>query len=374
MSPLVEGEPDYKERWDLSAFSPPSFSNRLFMSPLVSWLLIFLCLSQSAMFSGLNLALFSISRLGLESETALGNRSALKILKLRTNSNLLLSTILWGNVSVNVLLAMLSDSVMAGAFAFAFSTIGITFFGEIIPQAYFSRNAIKFGALLSPVIRFYQIILYPFAKPSAYVLDRWIGPEGPDFLAERDFEILLDRHITERHTDIGYAEGRGALNFLRIDDLRVSGEGAPVDPETIIEVDDFENGKPVFVGSDSENIELIERLKKTTLKWAILTDGSGYPKSVMNIDEFFRQIITASGPVDPADFCHDPIVVENSETTMDQILSKLIVQPNSSEDRLVDGEIILYWGSNSKRIISGPDILGRLLHGIAGRTDISDEH
>jgi hypothetical protein len=326
------------------------------------------------MFSGLNLALFSISRLGLESETALGNRSALKILKLRTNSNLLLSTILWGNVSVNVLLAMLSGSVMTGAFAFVFSTVGITFFGEIIPQAYFSRNAIKFGALLSPVIRFYQFILYPFVRPSAYFLDRWIGPEGPVFLAERDFEILLDRHITERDTDIGYTEGRGALNFLRIDDLRVSGEGAPIDPETIIEMNSFLNGKPVFEVSDSENIELIKRLKKTTLKWAILTDENAYPQSVLNIDEFFRQIITTGNSVNPTDFCHDPIVVEDPETTMDQILPKLIVQPNSSDDRLVDGEIILYWGNSSKRIISGPDLLGRLLHGIASRSDISEDH
>lgn len=326
------------------------------------------------MFSGLNLALFSISRLGLESETALGNRAALKILKLRTNSNLLLSTILWGNVSVNVLLAMLSDSVLAGAFAFIFSTVGITFFGEIIPQAYFSRNAIKFGALLAPVIRVYQFLLYPVARPSAYFLDKWIGPEGPIFLAERDFEILLDRHITERDTDIGYAEGRGALNFLRIDDLRVSGEGASVDPQTIIECRTFSEGKPVLEVSGAEAVELIEQLKKTTLKWAILTDENSYPRSVLNADEFFRKLVSTGEPVDLTEFCHVPIVVENPEATMDQILSKLIVEPNAADDRLVDGEVILYWGTNSKRIISGPDILGRLLHGIAGRSDISEDH
>ncbi|MDF1659267.1 MAG: DUF21 domain-containing protein [Verrucomicrobiales bacterium] len=340
----------------------------------MSWLLIFLCLTQSAMFSGLNLALFSISRLGLESETAQGNRSALKILKLRNNSNLLLSTILWGNVSVNVLLAMLSDSVMAGAFAFVFSTVGITFFGEIIPQAYFSRNAIKFGAFLAPVIRFYQFILYPVARPSAYFLDRWIGAEGHIFLAERDFEILLDRHITERNTDIGYTEGRGALNFLRIDDLRVSGEGAQVDQETIIEDQKFRRGMPVFEDSESGNLELIEKLSKTALKWAIFTDENFYPRAVLNADEFLRKVYLGGSEVDPSEFCHVPIVVENPEATVDQILPKLIVEPNSSDDRLVDVEVILYWGPNSKRIITGPDILGRLLHGIAGRAAISDLH
>ena len=79
------------------------------------------------MFSGLNLALFSLSRLQLEVEAERGDKRAAKMLRLRQDSNFLLATILWGNVSINVLLTMLSDSVMAGAFAFLFSTIAITF-------------------------------------------------------------------------------------------------------------------------------------------------------------------------------------------------------------------------------------------------------
>ena len=60
---------------------------------------------------------------------------------LRANSNFTLATILWGNVATNVLLTLLSESVLAGVGAFVFSTVVITFLGEIIPQAYFSRNA-----------------------------------------------------------------------------------------------------------------------------------------------------------------------------------------------------------------------------------------
>jgi CBS domain containing-hemolysin-like protein len=48
-----------------------------------------------------------------------------------------LATILWGNVGINVLLTMLSDSVLTGLGAFLFSTIAITVIGEITPQAYF---------------------------------------------------------------------------------------------------------------------------------------------------------------------------------------------------------------------------------------------
>ena len=102
---------------------------------LLTWIGVFCCISQSAVFSGMNLALFSISRLRLEVEADLGNRDAAIILNMRKDSNFLLTTILWGNVGINVLLTLISNSVMAGLSAFLFSTIVITFLGEIIPQA-----------------------------------------------------------------------------------------------------------------------------------------------------------------------------------------------------------------------------------------------
>ena len=82
------------------------------------WLGIIFCVSQSALFSGLNLAVFSVSRLRLEVEVSSGNRDAARVVKLREDSNFLLTTILWGNVSINVLLTLLSNSVLAGVSAF----------------------------------------------------------------------------------------------------------------------------------------------------------------------------------------------------------------------------------------------------------------
>jgi CBS domain containing-hemolysin-like protein len=84
---------------------------------IATWVGIFFCLSQSAMFSGMNLAAFSISRLRLEVQVAAGNRLAQKTLALRRDANFLLTTILWGNVGINVLLTLLSDSVMTGVLA-----------------------------------------------------------------------------------------------------------------------------------------------------------------------------------------------------------------------------------------------------------------
>jgi CBS domain containing-hemolysin-like protein len=154
--------------------------------PTLTWFGIALCILQSGMFSGLNLAVFGAGTLQLKALAQAGNQDAARLLELRKDSNFLRTTILWGNVGTNVLLTLLSDSVLAGALGFLFSTFVITFGGEIVPQAYFSRNALRMASLLRPVLRFWQFALFPIAKPSALILDAWLGKEGFQFLREHE--------------------------------------------------------------------------------------------------------------------------------------------------------------------------------------------
>src|ERR1700749_4528674 len=85
-----------------------------------TWLGIAACLAQSALFAGLNLAVFSLSLLRLQIEADGGNKDAARVLDLRRSANQILATIIWGNVTTNVLLTLLSDSVLAGIGAFVF--------------------------------------------------------------------------------------------------------------------------------------------------------------------------------------------------------------------------------------------------------------
>jgi Cyclin M transmembrane N-terminal domain len=58
------------------------------LTPMMfTWIAIGLCIVQTGIFSGLNLALFSVSRLRLEVEAASGNTDAAKLYALRTDSN-----------------------------------------------------------------------------------------------------------------------------------------------------------------------------------------------------------------------------------------------------------------------------------------------
>ena len=44
---------------------------------------------------------------------------------------------------------------------------------------------------------------------------------------------------------------------------------------------------------------------------------------------------------------------------------RLKVHPDRFGDDVIDKDIILFWGDEKRRVITGSDVLGRLLRGIA---------
>ena len=65
-----------------------------------------------------------------------------------------------------------------------------------------------------PFVKFYQVILFVVAEPTAMFLNWWLGPESIALLRERDFHTLLLKHVEAGSTDVGRLEATGALNFL----------------------------------------------------------------------------------------------------------------------------------------------------------------
>jgi hypothetical protein len=331
------------------------------------WIGIVFLISQAAIFAGLNLALFRISRLRLEVEASKKDKGVLRILALRNDSNFALTTIIWGNVGVNVLIALLANSVLAGVFAFLFSTIIITFLGEIIPQGYFYRHSLRMASLLSPVLRFYQIVLYPVAKPTAMLLDLWLGPESIQFFAERDFREVIKKHMESSEADIDDVEGRGALNFLAFDDLIVLQEGEPLDSQSVVSIQ-FINGSPVFPKFDGSPADpFLQRIQASGKKWVILTDNSGEPHLVLNTNSFLRAALFQGRQVDPLAYCHKPVIITDNTFRLGDVIQQLRVEPERPGDDVIDKDIVLVWLEHTKRIITGADILGRLLRGIVAQ-------
>ena len=217
---------------------------------------------------------------------------------------------------------------------------------------------------MAPVLRTYQILLYPLAKPCAKLLDLWLGAEGIYVYREQDFREVIQRHIDSEGSAIDRVEGLGALNFLALDDIPVDGEGEEVDPLSIVALPTA-NGFPEFPPFDHDPSDpFLRKIEASGKRWVVVTDLANSPLVVLDADGFLRAAVFDAEPTDPRHYCHRPIIVERAGALLGSVLPKLKMRgPKPSAD-VIDEDVILSWGAKP-RIVTGSDVLGRLLSGIA---------
>lgn len=154
----------------------------------------------SAIFSGMTLGSFTLSKSELRRKADLGDKRAEKIYKVRKNGNLLLCTLLVGNVTVNSILSIFLGSITSGVVAGVVSISLIVVLGEILPQAIFARHALALGSRFAWLVNFFILIFYPVAKPLSMVLDLILGEELPAFYSKKELEKIIEQ---QAHADGG---------------------------------------------------------------------------------------------------------------------------------------------------------------------------
>jgi hypothetical protein len=122
--------------------------------------------------------------------------------------------------------------------------------------------------------------------------------------------------------------------------------------------------KPVFPEMELSSTDpFLKLIQSSTKKWVVITDSNGEPKVTLNSDGFLRAALFGGPRFNPLFYCHRPIIIRDEHATLGEVIPKLKVQPEGLEDDVIDEDIIIFWGSQ-KRIITGSDILGRLMRGI----------
>ncbi len=127
------------------------------------YIAIIFLLSMSALFAGLTLGMLSLDKIGLQvvmsGEDKVAAAKAAKIAPVREKGNILLCTLLFGNVAVNAYLSILMADLTNGIAGFLISTFLIVIIGEIIPQAACSRYALTVGARAVPIVKLFIYLL-----------------------------------------------------------------------------------------------------------------------------------------------------------------------------------------------------------------------
>ena len=116
----------------------------------------------------------------------------------------------------------------------------------------------------------------------------------------------------------------------------------------------------------------VSRVNQTGRKWAILTDPEGEPRVALDVDGFVRDVLTRGSDAVVAHHCHRPVIVLDPAMTLGHVIGRLQTSGSRSEDDVIDNDVVLLW-SDKPRIITGADILGRLLRGISGGADARGE-
>ena len=96
----------------------------------------------------------------------------------------------------------------------------------------------------------------------------------------------------------------------------------------------------------------------------IVTDPAGEPAFVLDAHHFLRDALFDEVTTDLSAYWHRPIVVRDMQTRLGEVIGHMKVTAETPGDDVIDNDLILVWGAQ-KRIITGADLLGRLLRGIA---------
>jgi len=147
---------------------------------ITSIILLVILLACSALISGAEVALFSLTKSNIDE--GLENKSVNMqiIANLLERPKKLLATILVANNFINIAIVLLfafigetlfkdvTNTIMRFLLEVVSATFLILLFGEIIPKIYASRNSVKFASFMARPLRVLDVIFSPISLPMRY--------------------------------------------------------------------------------------------------------------------------------------------------------------------------------------------------------------
>jgi len=144
----------------------------------------------------------------------------------------------------------------------------------------------------------------------------------------------------------------------------VTEEGEPVAPESVINMP-LANKRCVLPKFDrTPDDAFLRRIDASGKKWVIVTDVTNdEPVFVLDSHHFLRDALFNQLESDPTAYWHRPVVVRDMNAKLGDVIGLMTVEPEQLGDDVIDNDLILVWGTQ-RRIITGADLLGRLLRDI----------
>jgi metal transporter CNNM len=199
----------------------------------------------SAICSGLNVSLIALDLGDVRRKAKLGDKAARKVLRYRKNLHLSLAAVLLTNVAAVSATSLVLESVLYGLFAGMLSTLLIVVFGEILPQAFFSRRALHFTATLSPLMRTMIIVTYPVSKPLQLLLDSLLKDETEHLQSRHELGMMIAEHLNTPESELDDDEVEIIKGALQLSEKRVRDIMTPINKVFWLRPDDVLDEKQI---------------------------------------------------------------------------------------------------------------------------------
>ena len=199
------------------------------MQQILLILEVILLISVAAICSGLNVSFMSLNLSDLRRKRKLKNISAKRIYPLRKNAHLTLAAILLTNVAAASLTPLVIDSRLNGIIAVIISTLSLTIFSEIMPQALFAQNALKWVNRFYWPIRLMIFITYPISKPLQILLDNLFHGKAQQLHTRHELGLLISEHLGSKESELDEDEVEIIKGALQLSEKRVASIMTPID-------------------------------------------------------------------------------------------------------------------------------------------------
>ncbi len=204
-------------------------------SLLIGWIGILVLLLFSALISGAEVALFSLSQKDIDDITDESGGKDQTIPLLLEKPKKLLATILivnnFINIAIVILFSFLKNSLFGSIHSEAVKwvvevgvvTFFILLFGEVLPKIYANRNNVKFAKLIAKPITFFNVLLTPINMPMRAItlyLENKLGKQKSN-LSVNQLSQALELTSSEETSDEEQKILEGIVSFGNTDASQV---------------------------------------------------------------------------------------------------------------------------------------------------------
>ncbi len=189
---------------------------------------ILVLLALSAFFSAAETSLTASSRAAMHQRAKEGDRRAKTVMKLKNNSESVISAILLGNNLLNILATAITTAFLAKfsedgvLYATIVMTFAILIFSEVLPKALALQHASPIALAIAPIVRAWLWVTWP-AIWTIRLIIRALGatPSFPTTLAEEELRGAIDLHGENRGGTKVNTERTMLQSILDLDDVTV---------------------------------------------------------------------------------------------------------------------------------------------------------